>query len=103
MCNTTTFAVTDIALNSRKMLGTDRDPAAEMADTRRRMAAMGVPVDKLSDEQIEGMIEQRMTDFRERAPLSAAGAATDKRAACVAGLSRKSQPMAKQTLVHINS
>ncbi|MDH5673578.1 MAG: SDR family oxidoreductase [Myxococcales bacterium] len=68
---------TDIALNSRKLLRKDdADAAEEAATARKRMAQAGMSVDGLSDEQILAAIEKRLTDFRDRAPLSAAGAAT---------------------------
>jgi NAD(P)-dependent dehydrogenase (short-subunit alcohol dehydrogenase family) len=67
---------TDIALNSRKLLGGGGRGPEEVAELRKRVAAAGMPADELSDEQILAAVEQRMTEFRDRAPLSAAGAAT---------------------------
>ena len=37
---------------------------------------MGVPMDELGDDELRAAIEQRQIDFRDKAPLSAAGAAT---------------------------
>ncbi|MFK7912973.1 MAG: SDR family NAD(P)-dependent oxidoreductase [Pseudomonadales bacterium] len=69
---------TSIALNSSKVLG--RGSALEMAaDTvavaRERMVRAGAPVGNLTDDQIRAILHQRALDFRDKAPLSAAGAA----------------------------
>jgi NAD(P)-dependent dehydrogenase (short-subunit alcohol dehydrogenase family) len=70
---------TDIALNSRKVLGKP-DPtqmdAEEVAAIRKQAARQGMPVEGLSDDQLRGFVAQRMADFRDKAPLSAAAAAT---------------------------
>jgi NAD(P)-dependent dehydrogenase (short-subunit alcohol dehydrogenase family) len=70
---------TDIGLNSRKVLG--KPPLAEMGASeltavRQRLKRQGLPVEKLSDDQVRSMLQQRGEDFRDKAPLSAAGAAT---------------------------
>jgi NAD(P)-dependent dehydrogenase (short-subunit alcohol dehydrogenase family) len=70
---------TDIAANSRKVLG--RPPVSEMgpdelAEVRANVKRQGMQVDQFSDDQLRAAIEQRHVDFREKAPLSAAGAAT---------------------------
>lgn len=70
---------TDISLNSRKVLG--KPPASamgdeELSDVRARLKRQGMPADRMTDDQLRGMLEQRATDFRDKAPLSAAGAAT---------------------------
>ena len=68
---------TDIALNSRKLLGSgDVMDADQLATLRERLAAQGVDVEGMSDEQILKGVEKRLTEFRDRAPLTAAGAAT---------------------------
>ncbi|MGD8862230.1 MAG: SDR family oxidoreductase [Myxococcales bacterium] len=68
---------TDIALNSRALLGKDEQlSSAEIADLRQRLAAMGADVESMSDDDVRDAVEQRMRDFRDKAPLSAAGAAT---------------------------
>ncbi|HWF00789.1 MAG TPA: SDR family NAD(P)-dependent oxidoreductase [Caulobacteraceae bacterium] len=67
---------TEIVTNSRAVLsggdGLDRDT---MALARRRMSAMGVEADKLSDEQILAMIADQARRFRDDAPTTAAEAA----------------------------
>jgi NAD(P)-dependent dehydrogenase (short-subunit alcohol dehydrogenase family) len=70
---------TEIAFNSRKAHG--RPDALQMSDQevvhwRATAARMGTPVEQFSDDQVRAFIEQRQADFRDRAPLSAAGAAT---------------------------
>jgi NAD(P)-dependent dehydrogenase (short-subunit alcohol dehydrogenase family) len=70
---------TDIGLNSRKVLG--QPPASQMsseelAGVRERARRQGLEVDAISDEQLRAVVEQRMVDFRDKAPLSAAAAAT---------------------------
>jgi hypothetical protein len=68
---------TDIALNARSLLGRGAKlDADELSDLRARLKAMGVPADGMTDQQIEEAVQARLTDFRERAPLKAAGAAT---------------------------
>ena len=69
---------TDIAINSRKVLG--KPDAAQMGDTelaamRAQATRQGMPVAGLSDDQLRSFVAQRMADFRDKAPLSAAGAA----------------------------
>jgi NAD(P)-dependent dehydrogenase (short-subunit alcohol dehydrogenase family) len=70
---------TSIALNTGKILR-GRDAmgmtAAEVADARARMAARGLPVDNLPDDHIRAAMHQMAVDFREKAPLTAAQAAT---------------------------
>jgi NAD(P)-dependent dehydrogenase (short-subunit alcohol dehydrogenase family) len=69
---------TDIALNSRKVLGKP-DPSrmddAEVSAMRAQATRQGMPVANLSDDQLRAFVAQRMADFRDKAPLSAAGAA----------------------------
>jgi NAD(P)-dependent dehydrogenase (short-subunit alcohol dehydrogenase family) len=70
---------TSIALNSRTLLGKPgvEDMAAdELAEVRARLVRQGIPTDGVSDEQLKGFIQQRMLDFRDNAPTSAAEAAT---------------------------
>jgi len=70
---------TSIALNTGKILH-GRDAmgmsAAEVADARTRMAARGLPVDNLPDDHIRAAMHQMAVDFRDKAPLTAAQAAT---------------------------
>lgn len=70
---------TSIALNTSKVLG--KGGALEMSDedvalVRERLSASGVPVDNVPDDHIREMIHQRGVDFRDKAPTSAADAAT---------------------------
>lgn len=70
---------TSIVENSRKVLtghGIGEMSAAELADARRAIKAMGFPADALSDEQIRQLIQQRARQFETDAPTSAAEAAT---------------------------
>jgi NAD(P)-dependent dehydrogenase (short-subunit alcohol dehydrogenase family) len=69
---------TSIALNSQKLHG--RNPkeltAEQVAEVRERLRRAGLPVDGASDEDIrQGLIAQA-EQFRDSAPLTAAGAAT---------------------------
>ena len=70
---------TEIAANSRKIIaGTDSDILGpeELARARRRIGAMGMEVDKLSDADIQAMVTEQARRFHEEAPTSAAQAAT---------------------------
>ena len=70
---------TSIAVNSRIIHGKPEFAdmsAAELEETRARMARQGMPSEGLSDEQLKAAIQQRADDFREHAPLTAAQAAT---------------------------
>ena len=42
----------------------------------KRIEKMGVPTDGLSDEQVRGLVQQRLNQFRDNAPVTAAEAAT---------------------------
>jgi NAD(P)-dependent dehydrogenase (short-subunit alcohol dehydrogenase family) len=70
---------TSIAFNTRLVLGkpsAKNMAAEELADLRARLGRQGIPTEGVSDEQIKGFVEQRMQDFREKAPLTPAEAAT---------------------------
>ena len=70
---------TSIALNTNKVLrgrGALEMSVDEVAATRARMAARGLPVDNLPDEHIRAAMHQMGVDFRDKAPLTAAQAAT---------------------------
>ncbi len=70
---------TDIAINSRAVLGkpaASEMSAGEVAVLRAAAARQGAPVDALSDDQLRAFMAQRLADFRDKAPLSAAGAAS---------------------------
>jgi NAD(P)-dependent dehydrogenase (short-subunit alcohol dehydrogenase family) len=69
---------TDIAINSRKVLAGSEETALgpeALATARRRMAAMGVAADQLSDAQIQAAIDEQGRRFRDDAPTTAAQAA----------------------------
>jgi len=69
---------TSIAINSTKLHG-GRLPvdwtAEDVAESRKRLARVGLPTDSVSDEQLKALVQQRMEDFRDNAPTSAAQAA----------------------------
>lgn len=70
---------TSIVENSRKVLtghGIAEMSAAEIADARRAIKAMGFPADALSDDQVRQLIQERARQFETDAPTSAAEAAT---------------------------
>ena len=70
---------TSIAVNSRMLHGkpdfADMS-AAELEEMRSRMARQGMPVEGVSDEQLKAAMQQRADDFRDKAPLTSAQAAT---------------------------
>lgn len=69
---------TSIVENSMRLLrGHDamEMSADEVAQTRDRLKARGMPVDNLPDEHIRAAVYQQAVDFREKAPLTAAEAA----------------------------
>jgi hypothetical protein len=49
--------------------------AADIAVIRKRMVERGMPVGNETDDQIRAALQQQATDFRDKAPLSAAQAA----------------------------
>jgi NAD(P)-dependent dehydrogenase (short-subunit alcohol dehydrogenase family) len=61
---------TDIVLNSREILGVD------LAEARKQMERRGLPIDGLSDDDIQNMMRMFGEMFRESAPLTAEQAAT---------------------------
>lgn len=70
---------TEIAFNSRAAHG--KPDAAAMSDDevtqwRTQIASFGVPMDQVSDDQVRTWIAKSLNDFRDKAPLSAEGAAT---------------------------
>ena len=56
--------------NSRKILGSE-----DIGATRKRLAERGVPVDQMTDDDIEAVLEEMAVGFRENAPTTAAQAA----------------------------
>jgi len=70
---------TDIIANSRAVLGkapAEQMDEAELRALRERATRQGMPLDKMSDDQVRAAVAQRYADFRDKAPLSAAAAAT---------------------------
>jgi NAD(P)-dependent dehydrogenase (short-subunit alcohol dehydrogenase family) len=70
---------TSIGINTGRVLGQPSPKEmteADLVPVRERWRRMGAPVDELSDDQLRAAIEQRMIDFRDNAPLTAAAAAT---------------------------
>jgi hypothetical protein len=70
---------TSIVANSRKIIGgneSDVMTAAEVAQTRTRMAAMGIDASGMSDDEIRKRAAERARRFVEEAPMTAAAAAT---------------------------
>jgi NAD(P)-dependent dehydrogenase (short-subunit alcohol dehydrogenase family) len=68
---------TSIAINSRILHGGSVELSAdEIAQARARMAGRGIAPDALSDEQIRAAVRQMGEDFRDKAPVTAAQAAT---------------------------
>jgi NAD(P)-dependent dehydrogenase (short-subunit alcohol dehydrogenase family) len=70
---------TSIVLNSPAVLGrpSPKEMTAEdLRVVRERMAQRGLPGGMLSDDQLRAVMQQLAEDFRDKAPLSAAAAAT---------------------------
>ena len=68
---------TDIAVNSRMVLGKDAAMTAdELTVIRENMKKQGMPTDSMSDDQLRVAVDQQMAMFKDNAPLSASGAAT---------------------------
>lgn len=69
---------TDIAVNTRMVVAGVQDTklsAEALANSRRAMANMGVPVDQLTDANIQAMTDEMGRRFRDDAPTTAAEAA----------------------------
>jgi NAD(P)-dependent dehydrogenase (short-subunit alcohol dehydrogenase family) len=70
---------TSIVLNSPAVLGRPSPKemsAQDLRVVRERMAQRGLPADALSDDQLRAVMQQMAEDFRDKAPLGAAAAAT---------------------------
>jgi NAD(P)-dependent dehydrogenase (short-subunit alcohol dehydrogenase family) len=70
---------TSIVANTRKIHNAGQSEALrpeEIAEARRRLAASGVDVARLSDADLEALALERARRFREEAPMTAAAAAT---------------------------
>jgi len=64
---------TDIVANSRKILSGD---AIDVPAVRKALAAQGVNLGAMSDDQVRAMVQAQAEGFRDNAPTSAAAAAT---------------------------
>ncbi|MGI9594857.1 MAG: SDR family NAD(P)-dependent oxidoreductase [Acidimicrobiales bacterium] len=62
---------TSIAINSTAMHG-----GIDVVDVRKRLAARGIPVDQMTDDELEAAVVERAEAFRDEAPTTAARAAT---------------------------
>ncbi len=70
---------TSIVLNSAKVLGRPipkEMTTEDLEPLRERMNQQGLPGDALSDDQLRAILQQLAEDFRDKAPLTAAQAAT---------------------------
>jgi NAD(P)-dependent dehydrogenase (short-subunit alcohol dehydrogenase family) len=70
---------TSIVLNSPAVLGrpSPKEMTAEhLREVRARLAQRGLPADALGDDQLRAVMQQLAEDFRDKAPLGAAAAAT---------------------------
>lgn len=70
---------TSIIANSAAVLGRpspEEMSAEDLAPIRERMKRQGLPADAIPDDLIRAGLQQMADDFRDKAPLSAAGAAT---------------------------
>ncbi len=70
---------TSIVTNSAVVLGRPSPKemtAADLAPIRERMKARGLPADAIPDDLIRAGLQQMADDFRDKAPLTAAAAAT---------------------------
>jgi NAD(P)-dependent dehydrogenase (short-subunit alcohol dehydrogenase family) len=70
---------TSIALNTGKVLGRGGPlemSSADIAIVRKRMVDRGLPVGNESDDQIRAAMQQQAIDFRDKAPVTAAQAAS---------------------------
>ena len=70
---------TSIVLNTSSVLGKHGAlelDEQEVADVRERYLALGLPVDNVPDDHIRQMVRQQQEDFRDKAPTTAAQAAT---------------------------
>jgi NAD(P)-dependent dehydrogenase (short-subunit alcohol dehydrogenase family) len=70
---------TSIVINTAKVLGKSGPldmPTSELTVIREMLKQRGLPADGLSDDQLRETLRQRALDFRDKAPVSAASAAT---------------------------
>ena len=66
---------TDIVTNSRKILS-GSETAIDVPAVRRALAAQGMDLSAMTDDQVRGMVEAQANAFRDNAPTTAAQAAT---------------------------
>jgi NAD(P)-dependent dehydrogenase (short-subunit alcohol dehydrogenase family) len=66
---------TDIVTNSRKILSGSQT-TIDVPAVRRALAAQGMDLSSLSDDQVRGMVEAQANAFRDNAPTTATQAAT---------------------------
>jgi NAD(P)-dependent dehydrogenase (short-subunit alcohol dehydrogenase family) len=66
---------TDIVTNSRKILS-GSETTIDVPAVRRALAAQGMDLSAMSDDQVRGMVEAQANAFRDNAPTTAAQAAT---------------------------
>jgi len=66
---------TDIVTNSRKILSGSQT-TIDVPAVRRALAAQGMDLSSLSDDQVRGMVEAQANAFKDNAPTTAAQAAT---------------------------
>lgn len=70
---------TAIMMNSRRILGhgtPEQMTAAELTDMRAMINQQGIDASAISDSDLKAFVHQRMLDFQEKAPTTAATAAT---------------------------
>lgn len=70
---------TAIMMNSRRVLGhgtPEQMTADEIKGMREMIQARGIDASGISDADLRGFVHQRMLDFQDKAPTTAAGAAT---------------------------
>jgi NAD(P)-dependent dehydrogenase (short-subunit alcohol dehydrogenase family) len=67
---------TDIIANTRRVHGARELDAAGLEKARTGLAKLGVVAEDASDDEVRAAIERMVTDFRDKAPLTAAQAAT---------------------------
>jgi hypothetical protein len=68
---------TDIAINTRRLLhGSDEITNTDLEEARRTMSLLGMPTQTMDDDMLRAALRRLGEDFRDKAPLSAAQAAT---------------------------
>ncbi|MFP6664468.1 MAG: SDR family NAD(P)-dependent oxidoreductase [Deltaproteobacteria bacterium] len=70
---------TAIMMNSRQILGhgtAEQMTTEELTEIRKQVRGMGIDPDAISDADLRAFVHQRMLDFQDKAPTTAASAAT---------------------------